>query len=68
MYKIGKDNVVSDFLSRYPISAVDVSHASLKDIQAKDPLISKLLNDLTHHSTDRKFLAIKPFLLRDRIR
>ena len=55
--------MVSDFLSRNPICAVDISHASLKDIQAKDPLISKLLNDLNRHSTDCKFLAIKPFLL-----
>ena len=45
-YKPGKDNVVSDFLSRNPISAVDISRSSLKYIQAKDPLISRLLSDL----------------------
>ena len=61
-YKPGKDNVVSDFLSRNPISAIDISRSSLKNIQARDPLISKLLSDLHNGCTDRKFLALKPFL------
>ena len=36
-YKPGKDNVVSDFLSRNPVSAVDVAKNDLVDLQNDDP-------------------------------
>ena len=51
VYKPGKENVVSDFLSRHPIDAVDISPDSLAEAQDADPLLSTLKRGLTAPST-----------------
>jgi hypothetical protein len=45
-YKPGKDHPVPDFLSRNPISSVDILPAELYKLQQQDELISKLIHDL----------------------
>ena len=42
-YKPGKDNVVADFLSRNPISAIDIHKSDLVRLQAEDELIKQIL-------------------------
>jgi transposase InsO family protein len=64
-YKPGKDNVVSDFLSRNPVSAVGVNMGKLQSLQAADPLIAKLLTSLSLPSGGDTpvFRKLRPFLV-----
>ena len=45
-YKPGKDNVVADYLSRNPISAIDIGRKELVEMQEKDELIKQIKKDL----------------------
>ena len=45
-YKPGAQNGVADFLSRNPVSAIQVPKQSLVQLQDEDPLISKIKKDL----------------------
>ena len=62
VYKPGNENTVPDFLSRNPVSAVDVKYDALRRLQNEDDLISCLKSDLLQNSQDEKFQKIKPFL------
>ena len=62
-YKPGKDNVVSDFLSRNPVSAVDVKKETLVDLQRRDGLIAKLLTDMRNGSDCAMFKRLKEKLV-----
>jgi hypothetical protein len=46
-YKPGKATIISDFLSRIPISAVGIETLNLQKLQSEDPLIAKLLASLS---------------------
>ena len=59
-YKPGKDNVVSDFLSRNPISSLGASEFVAE--QAKDAVIVDIMEKLRSGSSDPKFLRIAPYL------
>ena len=59
-YKPGKDNCVSDSLSRNPISSVFSPQGA--EEQAKDAVIADIVQKLQSNSDDPKFLRIKPFL------
>ena len=45
-YKPGKDNVVADYLSRNPISAIDIGRKELIELQESDELINRIKRDL----------------------
>lgn len=62
-YKPGVENTVPDFLSRNPISAVDMKYDTLIKLQGEDPLINSLMKDYRADSQDPKFMRIKQFLL-----
>ena len=53
-----KENLVSDFLSRNPISAVDVQPREMQTMQWEDPGIAKLRKDMREKSTDATFLHL----------
>lgn len=55
-FKPGKDNVVADFLSRNPVSSVDIHRRDLVQLQREDPLIVRLIRDL-QETTDRPGFA-----------
>ena len=61
-YKPGKDNTVSDFLSRNPIVS-SLATENLADAQTKDPIIVDLVSKIRSNSQDPKFLKIAPFLM-----
>ena len=60
-YKPGKENVVSDFLSRNPVSAVDIKHDDLEKMQREDMHLARLRDDLA------KDASKVPSRLRDRL-
>ena len=45
-YKPGKDNVMVDYLSRSPISAIDIGRKELIKLQERDKLICRIKKDL----------------------
>ena len=59
LHKPGTENGPPDFLSRNPISSVDIRKPDLVELQSKDPQISKVKADLLSDSKDPKFLKIK---------
>ena len=62
VYKPGVENTVPDFLSRNPISAVDLKYDTLKRLQNEDELIRDIKSDYRAESTDPNFLKLRPFL------
>ena len=54
-YIPGRDHPVPDFLSRNPISAIDIQGDQLRDLQESDPLVGRLIADLRADSVDPKF-------------
>ena len=63
LYKPGRENVVPDFLSRNPISAVDISLDTLVSLQNKDQLIcdlKELLRNKSHvkNKADKLFRTL----------
>ena len=55
--------MVSDFLSRNPVSAVDVKLGTLVDLQKKDKLIAKLIADIRNGSDCAIFKRLKDKLV-----
>ena len=62
-YKPGVDNAVPDFLSRNPVSAVDMPKKTMVEMQRGDELIQKIRRDMAEDSKDKSFLAIKDQLI-----
>ena len=62
-YKPGCENTVPDFLSRNPVSAVDVKYDVLVELQDADELISKLKQDIRANSDSPKFQKLREKLL-----
>ena len=63
-YKPGKDNVVADFLSRNPITAIDIERVDLQALQEEDPLIKQLLEDMNAKSTSERWKKLRERLVR----
>ena len=62
VYKPGAENTVPDFLSRNPISSVDIKYEKLVALQSEDELIADLKRDYAADSQDPQFLKLRPFL------
>ena len=62
VYKPGVENTVPDFLSRNPISSVDMKYDTLVKLQNEDELIADLKKDYSANSQDPKFLKLRPLL------
>ena len=63
VHKPGPENVVADFLSRNPISSVDIAPNSLKSLQISDPIISSLIKDLENNCLPSKFHKMQENLI-----
>ena len=62
VYKPGSENTVPDFLSRNPVSAVDMKYETLRRLQDEDDLIRELKKDYSADSQDDKFKRLRPYL------
>ena len=65
-YKPGKDNEIADFLSRNPISAIDVAGQDLKNLQEEDELIQKILETWEDEQAPESLKRLRKSLIKDK--